>query len=179
MPREKRAPIPASADFVDLFCGDGRRILQLARAHPGKTFIGVDKKILEYAPGEVPQNVHFVKQDVMAFLRGRKYGGRFKVINADFGIGLLKPENRPEFYQHLKQLLHPTGRVYFSTYDDGTNVWTGRVKSEAIQAGFKPTHESPITKGALTRSGASSSSWGLTNVHESAPITRLGFRVRK
>ncbi len=142
--------LPRDIDVLDLFCGTGQRLVQLAKRHPKKVFVGVDKagSFLR----DCPPNVFLVRQDALEFLRTRKQAGSVHHVNVDFGLHFLKPGDLAALYRHVVQLLHPNGRMYISTYSDSVGA-SSRLVSQAEQAGLRLTRRRPL----INKPGASTS----------------------
>ena len=170
--------LPAKIDVLDLFCGDGKRILQLAKRHPDKVFVGVDKH-RTMDKRKLPPNVHFVQSDVLEFLRSRKRGGTVRHINADFGVGFLRPEDRPQFYWQVKTLLIPKGRFTISAYDERTNAPSDLVHYEVKESGFNLDKRERIDIRSIIRPGSTISTFGFSvgGITKSC-ATRLRFRKK-
>lgn len=126
--------IPTKIDVLDLFCGNGRRLIELAVKHPKKVFVGVDRK------GKFKQhafpNLFFVKEDVLEYLRNVRQAGSVRHVNIDYGVHHLNFRERQRLYSHLGQVVKPGGAIHITTYKQDGEASPEAITSEAVSNGL-------------------------------------------
>ncbi|WP_069802610.1 class I SAM-dependent methyltransferase [Thermogemmatispora onikobensis] len=110
---EEEISLPETGRVLDLACGPGGWLLELAFCFPRATLIGVDLSlaVVEYATTQARSrgldNVHFQVMDVMEPLAFED--GSFDLINGRLLWGFMLPAAWPRLLVECRRLLRPGG----------------------------------------------------------------------
>jgi SAM-dependent methyltransferase len=110
---EEGISLPETGRVLDLACGPGGWLLELAFCFPRATLIGVDLSpaVVEYATAQARsrglQNVHFQVMDVMEPLAFED--SSFDLINGRLLWGFMLPAAWPRLLAECRRLLRPGG----------------------------------------------------------------------
>jgi len=102
-------------DVLDIACGPGTWVLEMAQAHPQMQVTGFDisRRMIDYARSiaatEGRFNAHFRVMDATKPLDFPD--GSFDLIQARFIFGFMRPATWPKLLQECKRLLRPGGVI--------------------------------------------------------------------
>jgi ubiquinone/menaquinone biosynthesis C-methylase UbiE len=133
----ERQDISGVRSVLDLACGPGGWVQDLAREHPDIEVYGVDIShlMIEYATALAKSqrlsNAHFLEMDVTLPLNFPD--ASFDLINVRYLIGFLRASLWPDLFEECKRLLRPSGvfritepelgSVTSSAAVDRTTIW--------------------------------------------------------
>ena len=142
---------PAPGFVVDFGCGDGAAGPDLAAAFPGAEVAGIDPsaELIERARTSYPEQRF--STDLAPFL------GRAALVHVNGVVHHVSPEDRPDFYAQVRDLLQPGGvaaifennplnpgtrlvmrRIPFDRDAQPLTHW--RLRRDLSQAGLQPLH---------------------------------------
>lgn len=115
-------PLPEQSDpaafrrVLDVGCGAGDWLLELAAAYPAMTLIGVDvsAKMINYARAQAAAHQHGkrVEFQVMDALRMLEFAPRtFDLVNMRFGSSFLRQWDWPKLLQEFRRVTGPRGVI--------------------------------------------------------------------
>lgn len=117
--RNMHGPFSERSDFtsihatLDLACGPGGWVLDMAHQHPEMNIIGVDidKNLIKYAQAfAYTQKRHNATFKVMNILQPLDFADNsFDVVNARYLYGFMPPDAWPRLIQECKRILRPGG----------------------------------------------------------------------
>ncbi len=167
------AELPTRIDVLDLFCGDLRRLKQLAQRHPRKVFVGVDHVGLPVpAMASLPSNLRFVQSHALAFLRSRLEPASVRFVNIDYGVHHLTDKTeRRELFSRINYSLVPGGKLYVTTSNQLDVYPHALLVKEAQEAGLKVTRQRPL----MPKPGASQSTFVMKHARGRVVGQRPGF----
>lgn len=100
-------------DVLDLACGPGGWVLDMAHEHPEMNVIGVDidKNLIKYAQAFAQtQKRHNTTFEVMNILEPLEFeDNSFDVVNARYLYGFMPPNAWPHLIKECKRILRPGG----------------------------------------------------------------------
>jgi ubiquinone/menaquinone biosynthesis C-methylase UbiE len=110
---ERDGDLTGIQDILDLACGSGGWVLEVAFSHPRVTVTGVDlneslmKYVRAHAQAQRIQNAHFRVMDILKPLDFPD--ASFDLVNARTLFSSLKPDDWPALLQECKRILRPDG----------------------------------------------------------------------
>jgi len=114
--------ISPMTSVLDLACGPGGWVLDVAYAYPGKEIVGVDisQIMVDYARARAwSQGLDNARFHLMNILKPFDFPDHsFDFVNARFLVGVLSPGDWPALIQECKRVLRPGGILRLTDVDD-------------------------------------------------------------
>ncbi|HLH60760.1 MAG TPA: methyltransferase domain-containing protein [Ktedonobacteraceae bacterium] len=112
----------ALTSVLDLACGPGGWVLDVARAYPEIEVVGVDisQTMITYAKARAKsQGLKNAKFQVMNILKPFTFPDQsFDMVNVRFLVGVLSPGDWPHLIEECKRVLRPGGILRLTDVDD-------------------------------------------------------------
>ncbi len=115
--------LPQNSDILDIACGPGGWVLDVAYERPKSQVVGIDisQKAIEYALARaysqrLENNTTFLRMD--ATKRLDFPDASFDMVNARFLIGFMIPEAWTSFAQECRRITRPGGYIRLTECDD-------------------------------------------------------------
>lgn len=100
-------------DVLDVACGPGGWVLDMAYHHPETTFVGIDisNTMIDYASAQAKvRRLNNVSFEIMDALKPLEFpDNSFDIVNARLLIGFMSPATWPKLMQECKRVLRPGG----------------------------------------------------------------------
>ncbi|HZR41766.1 MAG TPA: methyltransferase domain-containing protein [Ktedonobacteraceae bacterium] len=121
LPEQSRQELTLLHDVLDLACGPGEWVLQLAFEHPAIQAVGVDlsERMIEYAQAQAMAThlpAHFQVMNILKFPMPFE-GNSFDLVNMRLLIGILYPEQWPALLAECLRLLRPGGIIRVTEFE--------------------------------------------------------------
>lgn len=114
-PEYQDGDLPEVSRILDIACGPGGWVLDIARTYPHIEVTGIDisKHTINYARAQAQLlNLHNAHFEVMNALKALQFSDEsFDIVNMRTVVGFILPELWPSFLQECQRVLKPGGTI--------------------------------------------------------------------